>query len=519
MPPEILSHITYMLLSIAIISFLTFYSWRGRKTAGAIEFFWLMLCISVWLVILFLEQALPNQQHREVLHSLRFVGVSFTPVAFFIFIVTYTGQDSWLTRQRSLILFIFPCITQIIVWTNPHHGWFAQVLPATVLKTDITMGKWSPGPWFWIHAIYSYGLLLLSLVLILRSLSRSFHAYRMQAIALVIGSLPPLVVSILATLQWIQPVVSYMFYAFAFMGVIFAWGIFRHRLLNLVPVAHSALFDVTSDGMLAIDAVGQIVEVNPAMEHLLDLSAGQLIGRPFNEALSEWGPLAENLQDPACLQIEFSHQRKNTEQHYDLRTFPLKNRHGHETGKLAILREITALKRAQNALQEMAITDPLTGIHNRRYFFQAAQRELKRTIRYKHPLTAIMVDIDHFKHVNDTCGHADGDEVLRSVAQCLQRNVRQIDILCRYGGEEFAILLSETNIEQAMQTAERIRLEIENLSLIFGNTAIAITISLGLAEFQHTENLDQLLRHADKALYEAKHAGRNKTRIYSPDKN
>ena len=519
MPPEILSHLAYMLLSIAIISFLTIYSWRGRRTAGAIEFFWLMLCITIWLMILFLEQALTNQQYREFLHSLRFAGVSFTPIAFFTFIITYTGQGNWLTRRRILMLLILPCITQIIVWTNSYHGWFARVMPSTVLNTDINMGKWSPGPWFWIHAIYSYGLLLLSLVLILRSLSRSFRAYRMQAIALLIGSMAPLIVSILATLQWIQPVVSYMFYAFTFMGVIFAWGIFRHRLLNLAPVARSALFDVTSDGMLAIDAIGQIADINPAMEHLLGHPASEIIGRPINQALSEWDPLAENLQGAAGQQIEFSLQRKQTIHYYDLRTFPLKNRHGHETGKLAILREITALKLAQNALQEMAITDPLTGIHNRRYFYQAAQQELNRTIRYKHPLTAVMIDIDHFKYINDTCGHADGDEVLRSMAQCLQRNVRQIDILCRYGGEEFVILLSETNIEQAMQTAERIRLETENLSLILSNTAITITISLGLAEFQYTEDLDQLLRHADKALYAAKHAGRNNTKVYTPDAN
>jgi diguanylate cyclase (GGDEF)-like protein len=164
----------------------------------------------------------------------------------------------------------------------------------------------------------------------------------------------------------------------------------------------------------------------------------------------------------------------------------------------------------------MAITDPLTGLHNRRHFFQIAGQEIERSLRYGHPLTAIMIDIDHFKQVNDTCGHIDGDQVLRSLAMCLQQNTRQVDILCRYGGEEFILLLAETGIDQALQTAERIRQQIETMPIIIGGTEIRITASLGLAEMRYAENLEQLLRHADQAMYAAKRAGRNRIRTYIP---
>ncbi len=114
--------------------------------------------------------------------------------------------------------------------------------------------------------------------------------------------------------------------------------------------------------------------------------------------------------------------------YYDLRSFTLFNHRNVQTGILIILRNITTLKETQLALQEMAITDPLTGLHNRRHFFQIAGQEIERSLRYGHPLTAIMIDIDHFKQVNDTCGHIDGDQVLRSLAMCLQQNTRLVVI-------------------------------------------------------------------------------------------
>jgi diguanylate cyclase (GGDEF)-like protein len=129
-----------------------------------------------------------------------------------------------------------------------------------------------------------------------------------------------------------------------------------------------------------------------------------------------------------------------------------------------------------------------------------------------------MFDIDHFKQVNDTYGHAIGDKILSQVAQTLTEQLRTVDVLARYGGDEFIILLPQTNAQQARPLAERIRIGIENLRMEIENTTLSVTLSIGIAELQNDpsdENIEETVKHADKALYQAKQAGRNRTVTFS----
>jgi len=161
-------------------------------------------------------------------------------------------------------------------------------------------------------------------------------------------------------------------------------------------------------------------------------------------------------------------------------------------------------------VQRLAILDPLTGIFNRRHFFDLAKQEFERIRRFSHPLSIIMIDIDHFKNVNDTLGHLAGDIALRTVAENCKKIVRSTDILCRFGGEEFAILLIETSPIGAMQIAERLCIEISKVNIDFGKIKISLTASLGVAHYSEGYNtIEDLLACADRALYEAKRGGRN----------
>jgi len=174
----------------------------------------------------------------------------------------------------------------------------------------------------------------------------------------------------------------------------------------------------------------------------------------------------------------------------------------------------------QNALlharvQTLAITDPLTEQYNRRGFFDLAQREIERFSRYQYPLTAMMVDIDHFKEVNDTFGHRAGDRVLRALADRIDQNIRQVDILGRYGGEEFAILLPETDLDQACEIAERIRAAVAAEPIVESEQGpIWVSISVGVTQAASPNiTLAELLEKADQALYQAKQNGRNRVEI------
>lgn len=177
--------------------------------------------------------------------------------------------------------------------------------------------------------------------------------------------------------------------------------------------------------------------------------------------------------------------------------------------------QLEEIGRLQSALQEQAMRDGLTGLFNRRYLDEMLEREVSRARREGIPLSLVMLDIDHFKQVNDTYGHQAGDEVLRILAATLMADIRTEDMACRYGGEEFLILLPNMPLAAAMARAEAWRVAVEALSIAHGNFPIRFTISLGVAAYpEHGKTPDDLTRCADQALYRAKHEGRNRVVIY-----
>jgi len=175
-----------------------------------------------------------------------------------------------------------------------------------------------------------------------------------------------------------------------------------------------------------------------------------------------------------------------------------------------------ALENAQlfGEVQRLAIMDGLTGTHNRRHFFELAEHELNRARRFQHPVSAIMLDLDHFKQVNDTYGHAIGDQVLRVVAERCGEGIRGIDILGRYGGEEFAVILPGTDLSGAHNMAERLRRSVADVPVPTDKGDLTVTISLGVASnVQDDADVAALLNRADAAMYAAKQTGRNRVAV------
>jgi diguanylate cyclase (GGDEF)-like protein/PAS domain S-box-containing protein len=174
--------------------------------------------------------------------------------------------------------------------------------------------------------------------------------------------------------------------------------------------------------------------------------------------------------------------------------------------------DITQRKRLEDELRRLATTDALTGVATRGHFLESAQLEIERTQRYQRPLSVMMLDIDHFKSINDSHGHAAGDMAIRKVVGVLKQLLRGEDLVGRLGGEEFGVLLPETDIARATIVADRIREQIAALHIVNGENRIALTVSIGLTEYRHGDaTIDALLLRADMALYDAKRGGRNRT--------
>ncbi len=169
-----------------------------------------------------------------------------------------------------------------------------------------------------------------------------------------------------------------------------------------------------------------------------------------------------------------------------------------------------------SSIKTIAIYDPLTNLYNRRYFEERLTGEAQRAFYGGSSLSLIMIDIDHFKKINDTFGHTEGDKVLQEIATLLKNSVRKKDTVARYGGEEFVIILPEAGLEEANMIAERIRKLVEKTLLTIGKVQINMTISLGISNFpiHRPKSKEELVRMADHALYEAKRAGRNRVCIF-----
>ena len=225
------------------------------------------------------------------------------------------------------------------------------------------------------------------------------------------------------------------------------------------------------------------------------------------DILSLW----QNLKPGQSSMIESHHTRKDGSQ-YPVEVFLNSITMDRQPVLLAVAFDISQRKEVEERLRYLATTDELTGMWNRRRFTQAIRNELKRAHRYQQIFSLLMLDIDHFKKINDTYGHAAGDEVLRHFARLIWQSMRQVDMPGRFGGEEFAIILPHTDLDGAYMTAERLRKYIEKTPAVYNKIEIPFSVSIGVVTYQDDiKNEDELFKMVDDALYEAKNKGRNLT--------
>lgn len=223
---------------------------------------------------------------------------------------------------------------------------------------------------------------------------------------------------------------------------------------------------------------------------------------------------ASIIADSKWLRTEFDFRivtPANDVRHLFTRIHRTVDRSGRRVRDFGVILDITERKRLEEDLRALALTDPLTGVANRRTFEASGRREVERARRYAKPFAIIIIDIDHFKKVNDSHGHDVGDVVLKEVAKVCAAQLRGTDIFARFGGEEFIALLPETDLKAGVILAERLRQAV-GLQPIFSHKGpVVVTASLGLAAYQpQDKSLDDVVKRSDEALYAAKHGGRNR---------
>jgi len=338
----------------AAISFgIAVYAWQQRNKPGGLLFAGMMLAVAEWLFTSGMVSTSQSQSQARYWVDPRYFGLT-TMLAFFItFVLQYTGHGKWLTRSRFAFIFAIPIVTQIIIETNPLHHWF--LVDVSFSRDGILMGLDSVcyGPIFWFHTVYSYMLVLIGIGLIVQTSIHTFQLYREQSVIMILGVLPPLLTSVIDAFLLIpglkHPLAPL---GFAFMGMAFAWAMFQHRMLDIVPVARDIVIDSMSDGMIVLDFLANIVDINPSAQQLLELESYQIIGKPAAQVFHPWNELVEQYQGQMFAKPEITLNVSGQDRYFDLRISPLKGRRGQSNGRIITLRDITARKQAEEALQE-----------------------------------------------------------------------------------------------------------------------------------------------------------------------
>jgi diguanylate cyclase (GGDEF)-like protein len=436
---------------------------------------------------------------------IQYIGIAFGPPAGLLFVMAYLGIR--ITKRRIAALLAIPAITVLMVATNDLHH-----LHYRVFSIDPDLGlpfiHQEIGTWYTIQGTFIFGCMFAAFLLALSRWKDTAKIYRPQLFSLICGQFVPMFTAFLyligLTPAGIDPVPMVLWLS----SLLYFWSIRSSRLFAIMPVAKDVIFNSMNDGVVVLDESHRLIEFNEPLRRMFPAVNKTMLGCDFNQI---WKELTGFSFSVTALTSMAGGEIKLTinqiEHIYHIRTSVIEGS-GNSKGLLIIFTDITELKQLQRKLEHQAYYDELTQIYNRRAFFEYCNLHFAETAALSAPFTVILLDIDHFKKVNDTYGHHVGDEVLVHVATIIQQQLAGRALFARYGGEEFVGSLKGP-IEEGVALAERLHAAVENQPVLTAEGPVRVTLSIGIAEAKD-ETLHQLLHRADQALYEAKETGRNR---------
>jgi len=481
-------------------------AWRYRTQRAGMYLLIFAITAAIWAFFEGMSYIVSSAEEIYFLWQPEFIGVCVAPLALVLFAIEYVGYGRLITRRRLLALSVLPAITLLASWSNGWHGWIMSGIEMDFSTPIPTLANTS-GPLLWIYYAYCNLLVLATIAFLLQRLPEFPPLQRRQVhLVLIAFSLPLLAAALYMTHLTPLRNMSLIPLAFNFAGLVLICGFLRERMFELAPVTAHEIYSSLEDPVFVLDDTNRILDFNGAALRLLQLPDAKLIGQP----------LPSLLPGTACLLSDYHAEHPgevilHNDLYYDVRVAPLQSSGKRLSARLLVWRDITERKHLEADLYRLATTDPLTGLYNRRYFLERGQEEMRRARRYGHPLSLVMLDVDYFKRVNDSYGHEIGDHMLIKLAHILTNQCRTSDYIGRIGGEEFALLLTETSSATAYEVSSRLLESIRNARILLDDGKyVGFTVSAGVATLMTIDKgFDTLLRRADDALYHAKDEGRD----------
>lgn len=516
--PDALSLYTLALAFAAIVLMaLAFVGFFRNHLPGALPFAFLMTAGMLYAFgsIFEIRGATADELHLWL--SVEYLGISFVGPLWLLLALEISGARTRRISALLACLFAESIVILAMVWTNDlHHLFYSSV--QLEKRGAFSASLLGHGPLYWVNLVTLNACLVIADIVLVARATKAPGLYRKQAAMIVAASIFPWAGMLLFQAGATPFGLDLAPFLLTASGLLFSWSLFRHRLIDLGPIAYEHIFEGMGEGALVLDLKGRVVNINPAMSAILGVDGASCIGEGSRDLLGERDALAAFVAQEPPARADLALGTPPATRHYAASLSAIAGRRGRTVGLILSLNDITLRVGLTKRLEELATMDGLTGVMNRRTVLERAAAELGRAQRQGGAVSLLILDLDLFKTVNDTYGHQAGDAVLAAAATACLGSLRASDILGRYGGEEFLAILPGLSPAEAGAAAERLRAAVAGARIDFRGEPVGVTTSIGCAgrEKAGEETVDELIREADTALYRAKTLGRNRVEAYPP---
>ena len=501
----------YLVFAVILAQYFAAYFFSKGRTSYRKAFSVMVLCVSVYLFGYLMIINNNNLQEMIFWNQIQYLGLPFISVLWLIVALLYTKTIYSLTNRMALLLFSVPVITFFIRLTNSWHHLFY-----TKWEMRQFFGYYSlymeRGFWYYVNISYTILCLLLTVIIYFMGYLRNKVGYtKSHFMVFLFASLLPLIGIVLILFTFEEWSIDYSALIMPVSLLIISYGILKYDFLEIRTLARETIFENNFIGMVVLGPGKRIIDYNKAAEKFFEAINISLNNYPIENILAREPKLLEIFESE--VRRDFSLVIDGEERFFEIDVVPLGDPHDGNTRILKSIRDVSEERKIQEKLKFLATTDSLSGLYNRAEFMNLAQREFALAKRNNEELSLLIMDLDNFKIINDTFGHAAGDEMIREMGSIIMSSFRKTDIAGRIGGEEFAVVLKNASLEEAKKVAEQFRETVARRKVIYGEQEISFTVSIGVAAIRGNtddiNNIEDTLKMADNALYKAKAKGRN----------
>lgn len=499
----------YLFIGIVLLSIMFVNSFMRSKSSYGRILGLLSLTLLIYLLGYLLEINSDSLEDMYFWNQIQYFGIPFFPPLWLLVSMLYTGRGKKVFGVTGIIIFTIPVITFFMHLTNAYHYlYYSKVELQTI--NHVNLMYLTKGPWYLLQTVYVLFILLLCTWFYFQRYRKSKGDEKIQFSILLVASSLPYLALVLVTLNIGGIGIDYTALVLPPCIFLINLALNKFNFLEIKILAREKVFEDSEKGFLLLNRFYRVVDFNKASIELFNLFDVQMKVDEIENLLKDQADILNCIKNSAEKIFAFSREEEQYYISISVREFQSKE---DIVGHLVTIEDITERELLRRQLLNMADTDELSGLYNRRKFHEHARKIVQECVEEHRTFSVLMLDIDFFKTVNDTFGHSVGDEVIRGLSSLLRDTFSKNCITGRMGGEEFAVILLDTAIENAYEQAEKFRIMIEERELIF-RSEVKITVSIGVAQWnERSETFDEVLNRADHALYEAKYRGRNCTRM------